>query len=115
MERIKLAIEKAKASSVPVPTGTRPAMSRHPIDHEVHGSSPVNTASLADIQYVQTAVVSLDLAHLEQNRIIAMHKDHQASWAFDVLRTQVLQKMDENGWLRSTKRRRAASSVIRST
>ena len=39
-----------------------------------------------------------DLAHLEQHRIIAHRKDHPNSWTFDSLRTQVLQRMDENGW-----------------
>jgi protein-tyrosine kinase len=50
------------------------------------------------MQYSHTAVVDLDPAHLERNRVIAHQKTHLASWAFDVLRTQVLQKMDENGW-----------------
>lgn len=98
MERIKLAIEKAKASAGAVPTDARPVQVRHPADQEGEGMSPAVIGSLADIQYVQTTVVSLDQTHLEQNRVIAMHKNHQASWAFDVLRTQVLQKMDENGW-----------------
>jgi len=39
-----------------------------------------------------------DPAHLEQHRIIAHRKDHPNSWTFDSLRTQVLQRMDENGW-----------------
>ena len=43
-------------------------------------------------------MVSLDAAHLEGHRVISHQKTHPASWAFDVLRTQVLQKMDENGW-----------------
>jgi protein-tyrosine kinase len=79
MERIKLAIEKAKA-------GEPEAMDR-----------PVPRAP-SSVQYVKTEVVSLDAAHLERYRVISHQKTHPASWAFDVLRTQVLQKMDENGW-----------------
>ena len=81
MERIKHAIEKAKA-------GEPRALNRR---EAVPGGA-------SSVQYVQTAVVSLDAAHLDRHRVIAHQKTHPASWAFDVLRTQVLQKMDENGW-----------------
>lgn len=81
MERIKFAIEKAKAGA-PETRIRRPAIPDSP----------------ESVQYVETAVMSLDPAHLESHRIIAHQKTHPASWAFDVLRTQVLQKMDENGW-----------------
>ena len=91
MERIKLAIEKAKASEDDSP---KPAVAR--LREGIHsGSSAGNPVA---VQYSQTAVVSLDAAHLERHRIISHQKTHPASWAFDVLRTQVLQKMDENGW-----------------
>ena len=81
MERIKLAIEKAKAGE-PAGANRRGEPSGDP----------------GSVQYVQTAVVVMDAAHLERHRIISHQKTHPASWAFDVLRTQVLQKMDENGW-----------------
>lgn len=81
MERIKLAIERAKAAE--------PATPKSP-------AAP--PGDLGCVQYQQTAVVSLDAAHLDRHRIIAHQKTHPASWAFDVLRTQVLQKMDEHGW-----------------
>lgn len=80
MERIKLAIEKAKAGEV------------HSIKSERIHDDPES------LQYSQTAVVSLDPAHLDRHRVVSHQKSHPACWAFDVLRTQVLQKMDENGW-----------------
>lgn len=97
MERIKQAIEKAKTHReghvVSLDTSTlgvgRPALVKPP--------SPAGIAD-ADVHYEQTQVVALDEAHLENQRIIAHQKAHPASWAFDLLRTQVLQKMDENGW-----------------
>lgn len=95
MERIKLAIEKAKAdggseagaSVLPLPDARRAPAAVVP-------ARPVSSP----VQYRHTARVDLDPAHLERNRVIAHQKAHLASWAFDVLRTQVLQKMDENGW-----------------
>jgi protein-tyrosine kinase len=99
MERIKLAIEKAKADGS---QGARGATS--PLSETRRGPPPASLAAVPTRPPVpvaenrKTAVVSLDPAHLERHRVIAHEKTHLASWAFDVLRTQVLQKMDENGW-----------------
>lgn len=48
--------------------------------------------------YVRTKVVPLWAQHLERNRIVAYNKNSNMSWAFDLLRTQILQTMEENGW-----------------
>lgn len=53
---------------------------------------------LKSIVYSETAVVKLDAAHLEKNRIVAQNKHDPSSWIFDSLRTQVLQTMEENKW-----------------
>ena len=50
------------------------------------------------IEYWQTDTVALNDEHLEARNVIAHRKLHPASHAFDVLRTQVLHKMSENGW-----------------
>jgi protein-tyrosine kinase len=81
MERIKHAIEKAKTGE-PLET--------------IRLETP--SSDLGAIHYVETDVVLLDASHLDRHRIISHQKAHSASWVFDVLRTQVLQKMDENGW-----------------
>lgn len=96
MERIKEAIEKAKNQrGLPNEPSRRPEL-------RVAVEQPVDRGPLpeldADIQYRQTPVVQLDPTHLQNNRIVAHQKLHPVSWAFDLLRTQVLQKMDENGW-----------------
>lgn len=93
MERIKQAIEKAKA-------GAPAASSAHAASKAAPASATQATAlnEQVDVNYVSTEVVTLDPAHLEQNRIVAFSKNHPANWAFDVLRTKVLQKMDEHGW-----------------
>ncbi|WP_449432904.1 CpsD/CapB family tyrosine-protein kinase [Pseudomonas putida] len=48
--------------------------------------------------YVKTKVVPLRAEHLERNRIVSYNKNSIMSGAFDLLRTQVLQTMEENGW-----------------
>lgn len=96
MERIKLAIEKAKSHSTQgVVAELRPVESQPP--H--HATEPVTVVPEAiQVQYDRTEVMELDEALLDRHRVIAHQKTHPASWAFDVLRTQVLQQMDEKGW-----------------
>ncbi len=98
MERIKQAIEKAKTHReghlVALDSGVSQLTGRHPKIEEASPGGMPDTF----VRYQQTPVVDLDEAHLESQRIVAHRKSHPASWAFDLLRTQVLQKMDENGW-----------------
>ena len=87
MERIKEAIEKAK--TIREKQKTRP--------QEVRGEVDVST-DVDKITYRQTKVVKLDPLHLEEYRIISYSKNDQRSMSFDMLRTQVLRKMQENKW-----------------
>lgn len=92
MEKIKDALDKAKVqqsgSKSREVTKIRNKTSRLPeADHD-----------LESIVYNSENVVQLDSAHLERNRIVAHNKLDPTSWAFDSLRTQVLQKMEENDW-----------------
>lgn len=50
------------------------------------------------LSYVQTKVVPLRPEHLERHRIVAYNKNSNMGGAFDLLRTQVLKIMEENGW-----------------
>lgn len=91
MEKIKDALDKAKVR--------RTSQVRKPLG-ELKSNS--NLAQIDDelnsIVYKETSVVQLDVAHLEKNRIVAQNDNNPASWIFDSLRTQVLQKMEENNW-----------------
>lgn len=104
MERIKHAIEKARAGE-PVRARRHGPVSRAPQVTET--AAPQPTAKPGQeavpgepvaVEYAHTSVLPLDPAHLERNRIISHQRTHPASGVFDVLRTKVLQKMDENGW-----------------
>lgn len=88
MERIKEAIEKAKASRI-----TAPAKAEH-------APRQVQTVvtDVDKITYRQTQVVRLDPLLLEENRIISYSKNDTRSMSFDILRTQILRKMQINDW-----------------
>ncbi|MHC8354605.1 CpsD/CapB family tyrosine-protein kinase [Pseudomonas sp. LB3P81] len=61
-------------------------------------TSSAQSSSLNALSYVQTKVVPLRPDHLERNRIVAYNKNSNMGGAFDLLRTQVLKVMEENGW-----------------
>jgi protein-tyrosine kinase len=97
MERIKQALEKVNKQH-----STGSSQRAHP-----HLDSPGTTITprssptydeLENISYTHTRVVKLRLDHLEKNRIVAFNKNEPKSMIFDLLRTHVLQMMEENGW-----------------
>ena len=90
MERIKQAIEKSKLQT-PQQTKRSAAATSSLGDSSAGGEIGV-------IAYDDTRVVALDPAHLERHRIVAYNKNSSNGWSFDLLRTQVLSKMEENGW-----------------
>ena len=96
MEKIKDALAKAKIENVGNPTNIRPTP-------EVSSQQSVkgfpNTENeLGQIAYLNTPIIKLDNAHLEKNRIVSHSKSDFNSFSFDSLRTQILQKMEENNW-----------------
>jgi len=97
MERIKQAIEKVKAQQ-PRDAGL---LSRSRPGNQVSRSALRPSQSrdeVGDVSYENTRVAPLKSEHLEKNRIVALNKSDPKSIAFDLLRTHVLQKMEENGW-----------------
>lgn len=91
MEKIKDALDKAKlqrSSLGAVASAIRNKVTnKSVVDDELEG-----------IVYTTTNVIPLNAELLENNRIVALNKDDPMCWAFDSLRTQVLQKMDEHKW-----------------
>jgi capsular exopolysaccharide synthesis family protein len=90
MERIKIAVEKAReqAAAQQLPAGNEALKT---------AESPFEK-DFPTINYSKTKIVELDLEHLERHRIVAYNKNHPSNWMFDILRTRVLQRMVENGW-----------------
>jgi len=88
MEKIKNAIEKAKSQSPSQTVG----------NDAVHSKRAGKDENLEIVEYTKTKVIDFDPVILEKNRIIALNKTDPLTSVFDSLRTQVLQKMEENNW-----------------
>ncbi|MGZ8983198.1 MAG: CpsD/CapB family tyrosine-protein kinase [Methylotenera sp.] len=101
MEKIKDALDKAKSLQSGKVQQVSAVMNERAnrFSKDDKFKSIVNKDDeLKSIVYNKTAVVKLDPLHLENNRIVALNKHDPKSWIFDSLRTQVLQKMEENNW-----------------
>ncbi len=97
MERIKQAIEKVKKQRSSRSAGfAHSHLQSRDMKSTTH--SLQNLDELEDFSYKYTRVVKLQTEHLEKHRIVAFNKNNVLSMNFDLLRTQVLQKMRENGW-----------------
>ena len=95
MEKVKEALAKAKLKSNDVDKISK-VKSRQP--NVIEKKLPTSEIDLDTIIYTYTPIIKLDAAHLEKNRIISHLKNDANSAVFDSLRTQVLQKMEENNW-----------------
>ena len=89
MERIKEAIAKAKEKQSGGLSERTSAAKKN-----AHQADIVE----GPIVYDQTRVVDLSMRHLEDNRIITLDNEDPNSISFDILRTQVLAKMEANNW-----------------
>ena len=103
MEKIKLAIEKAKLENAKLENVQVNVISSiEPVslveEQKIDGETPLANRDIDKISYNKTTVIKLDQSSLERNRIVSHAKNNLYSGVFDSLRTQVLQKMEENGW-----------------
>ena len=105
MEQIKRAVERAKATATGEHLRSMAAMPDQfaPLQELNSGlQTPARTsASSVDSQSVIPSLYSeykLDWRHLEQRRIVGHNVTDPRSKAFDILRTQVLQAMDQKNW-----------------
>lgn len=92
MERIKLAIERARHQA----TALEP--NSYPSSEAAYDARSARERSEPAPEGAAAAVLPLDLAHLERHRIVALDQGNPYRREFDLLRTQVLQKMQEHGW-----------------
>lgn len=91
MEQIRKAVERAKASATaPVPTPGRLSSNRAPSRSTSSTSRPEGIEKAKETE--------LNREHLEACRLIAHNAADPRSSSFDMLRTQVLQAMDQRNW-----------------
>lgn len=94
MEKIKDALAKAKLKKKTSTKDTNSSVM-------VKTSKSVQTSRNKDIgnlSYSNSVVVTLNSAHLEENRIVSHLPHGSATSLFSSLRTKVLQKMEEHNW-----------------
>ena len=91
MEPIRQAVERAKATGVapPEPQG-RPISARQVSPPSLGKTRPDHPLHIKEVQ--------LDRQHLENCRLIAHNAADPRASSFDMLRTQVLQSMDQRNW-----------------
>lgn len=97
MEKIKQAISKAKSNRVHTKSDVqldtvKPSYNAQP------KKSHVSDDDLENVNYSQTKVIKLNQFTLEKNRVVAFDKNNRLSAVFDLLRVEVLRKMEENNW-----------------
>lgn len=97
MEKIKDALQKAKSKSAELDVRSGD-FSTKALPTVESTTEHANETKINAINYTNTKTVELNSQHLEKNRIVAYNKSESATWIFDKLRTQVLQKMQENNW-----------------
>lgn len=94
MERIKQALDKAKAES-----GGSKTTRVKPVTDDLPGTAGDGPRiAETSIHYSQTKVAILDPKHLQEKRVIFGETDRIGLTAYKMLRTQILQRMNARGW-----------------
>ena len=96
MERIKLAIERARQQAATLAAAAGPSSDMQLQPQVAPG--PAAGGPMGWGAAVSEDVIPLDLAHLERHRVVTLDQANPYRREFDLLRTQVLQKMEEHGW-----------------
>lgn len=91
MEKLRKALEKARheREAAASRSGEPPAAAATP------GRPPPDAGSY---EFTQSRVVTPDPAHLERHRVLTAEAASPVADAYRMLRTQVLQRMQEHGW-----------------
>jgi len=90
MEKIKLAVEKARARRESLAGATMPECGP--------AAEPQVTQQVVDCSAYELKQIALDIDHLEDNRIISHERSNPKAASYDMLRTQVIQRMGDGGW-----------------
>ena len=99
MEKLIRAVAESKRNKVShTETDNLPKqiISKETLNDDSHPLSQNLTNT--NVEYEKTRVVSLNQDLLAKNRIVAFNKNNHLSLGFDILRTQVIEKMLKNGW-----------------
>ena len=102
MEQIKQAVERAKANATGEPLRPMTPLHGAPQASVAAPKGPDSEVRTHRASHAGSALrfneVALDWSHLERHRILGHNVADPRSKVFDVLRTQVLQAMDQKNW-----------------
>ncbi|HDL08295.1 MAG TPA: hypothetical protein ENG35_06105 [Desulfobacteraceae bacterium] len=97
MSKLKKALEKAtEAKSLGKALSTSQTRKIHPVSISELKKNPRDKNEIS-ITYTQTQVHPLDPNKLKKNRVFTLFKDHKITDQIDLLRTQILNRLKENG------------------
>ncbi len=97
MSKLRKALEKAtEAKSLGKTLSTSQTRKIHPVSISELKKNPRDKNEIS-ITYTQTQVHPLDPNKLKKNRVFTLFKDHKITDQIDLLRTQILNRLKENG------------------
>ncbi len=96
MDNIRQALERARQLNNGRP-GQKELVGRNLSTPQFDSDFGIRDSTIAQDQ-AQSGDIVLDLRHLESNRVLAHDDTDFRSKSFDMLRTQVLQSMDQKNW-----------------
>jgi|SRR5580658_3211769 protein-tyrosine kinase len=98
MESVRQALDRARVERVQIGDAARAGRGSAPWATETSAASPTQAATPGCFVYTHTRIFTPSAEVLEDNRILDPSSDAPAAAAFRMLRTQVLQRMDTQGW-----------------
>src|SRR5271167_2389815 len=98
MDRIRQALDLARLQRAQLPDASRDDALPRPLEPKPAAASGAAPTSVASIDYRRTRVFTPSAHLLEANRIVRPGSADTAAVAYRMLRTQVLQRLDANGW-----------------
>src|SRR5271157_1349073 len=97
MDRIRKALDLAREDRARL-VGEEATEEPAPSSKTLHHAPKITQQSPGSIVYTKTRVFSPPMDVLESHRIVDPSGGDVAAAAFRMLRTQVLQRMDDKGW-----------------
>jgi protein-tyrosine kinase len=97
MERIRQALEQAEKDRLELRANSSPASQSEA--SVVNNQSGVQVPErLPKARFQSTRILDIEAADFEKHRLVAALPDHKLADIYRILRTRVLQSMNDNGW-----------------
>lgn len=98
MERIKQALERARAERQGQTPAPSPVSTRSTAEHTEGVDEVTTQLPVEEITYSQTRHIEVSNSELRANRVVTGFEPSAFTDAYKILRTQVLQRLNDNNW-----------------